>query len=65
MAEVVSETGIFTGLGAGRPTLQTTGNFDAETGDVYRMDTLFNASTPGGQTIAGYRVALGNGALAR
>ncbi len=61
MAEVVSETGIFTGLGAGRPTLQTTGNFDAETGDVYRMDTLFNASTPGGQTIAGYRVALGNG----
>jgi hypothetical protein len=61
MAEVVSETGIFTGLGSGRPTLQTTGNFDAETGDVYRMDTLFNASTPSGQTIAGYRVALGNG----
>ena len=32
MAEVVSETGIFTGLGAGRPTLQTAGNFDAEDG---------------------------------
>ena len=61
MAEVVSETGIFTGLGAGRPTLQTTGNFDAEAGDVYRMDTLFNAAAPSGQTIASYRVALGNG----
>ena len=29
------------------------------TGDIYRMNDLFKGSAPTGQTIAGYRVALG------
>ena len=37
----------------------TAGMFTAVTGDIYRMSELFKASAPTGQTIAGYRVALG------
>ena len=61
MADVVAESGIFVGLGAGRPTVRTVGNFDATTGDVYRMGALFAASAPKSQTIQAYRVALGEG----
>jgi hypothetical protein len=39
--------------------LQTDGNFTAKAGDIYRMSDLFKASAPAGQTIAGFRVALG------
>ena len=60
IAGIVQEAGIFTGfVGSTRPTLQTDGNFTAVTGDIYRMSDLFKASAPTGQTIAGYRVALG------
>ena len=55
---MVAESGIFTGLGTGRPTLQTDGNFTAVSGDTFRMGDLFQASAPSGQTIAGYRVVL-------
>ncbi len=58
VAALVTETSIFAGLGAGRPTLQTDGNFTAAGGDVYRLNDLFSASAPTGQTIAGYRVVL-------
>jgi hypothetical protein len=37
------------------------GNFTAKGGDTYRMGDLFKASASAGQTIAGYRVALGDG----
>jgi hypothetical protein len=59
---IVQQAGIFSGFGgSARPTLQTDGNFSAVGGDVYRMGALFKASAPTGQTIAGYRVALGDG----
>lgn len=61
VARIASEAGILTGFGAGRPTLQTGGNFTAMTGDVFRIDDLFQAKAPDGQTVAGYRVAIGNG----
>ena len=66
VAAIVQQAGIFTGFGGtARPGLQTDGNFNAVAGDVYRLDSLFQASSPGGQAIAGYRVALdgGNGTL--
>jgi hypothetical protein len=57
---IVQQAGIFTGfVGTTRPTVQTDGNFTAIAGDIYRMSDLFKASAPTGQTIAGYRVALG------
>ena len=46
-------------VGSTRSTLQTDGNFTAVAGDIYRMSDLFKASAPTGQTIAGFRVALG------
>jgi acetolactate synthase regulatory subunit len=58
---VVKEASILTGLGSGRPTLSTDGNFTAGAGDTYRVGDLFKASAPTGQSIAGYRVALGDG----
>jgi hypothetical protein len=61
VARIASEAGILTGFGTGRPTVQTDGNFTAMAGDVFRMDDLFQARAPNGQTIAGYRVAVGNG----
>ena len=60
VANVVTEAGIFSGIGSGRPTLNTVGNFTAAAADVYRLTDLFQASAPSGQTIAGYRVALGD-----
>jgi hypothetical protein len=62
IAGIVQQSGIFIGFGgSARPTVQTDGNFTATAGDVYRMSGLFKASVPTGQTIAGYRVALGDG----
>ena len=59
---IVQQAGIFSGFGGpARPSLQTDGNFTAVAGDVYRMSALFKASAPTGETIAGYRVALGDG----
>ena len=61
-ASIVQQAGIFTGIGGStRPTMQTEGNFTADAGDVYRMNTLFSASAPTGQTIVGYRVGLAAG----
>jgi len=58
---LAQQAAIFTGWsGAARPTLQTDGNFDTKSGDSYRMSALFAGSAPTGQTIAGYRVALGD-----
>ena len=37
------------------------GSFTAASGDVYRLDALFRGKAPSGQTIAGYRIALGAG----
>jgi hypothetical protein len=60
IAGIVQQAGIFTGfVGSTRSTLQTDGNFTAVTGDVFRMSNLFEASAPAGQTLAGFRVALG------
>ena len=60
IVSIVQGAGIFNGfVGSTRPTLQTDGNFTAIAGDIYRMSDLFKASAPTGQTIAGYRVALG------
>jgi hypothetical protein len=57
---IVQQAAIFTGfVGSTRPTLQTDGNFTAAAGDTFRMSGLFNASASTGQTIAGFRVALG------
>jgi hypothetical protein len=61
VANIASEAGILTGFGSGRPTVQTDGNFTSVAGDVFRVDDLFQASAPSGQTLAGYRVAVGNG----
>src|SRR5579859_4918279 len=62
IADVVSQAGIFTGfVGSGQPTLQTDGNFTAVSGERYRLSDLFAASAPSGQTVAQYRVALGDG----
>lgn len=61
VAGIASEAGILTGFGTGRPTVRTDGNFTAVAGDVFRIDDLFRASAPSGQTFAGYRVAVGNG----
>jgi hypothetical protein len=59
---IAQQAGIFTGWsGTTRPTLQTDGNFTAVTGETYRMGDLFKGSAPAGQTVAGYRVALGAG----
>ena len=66
VAGIVQQAGIFTGFGGtARPSLQTDGNFTAAAGDVYRLNSLFQASSPSGHAIAGYRVALdgGNGTL--
>ncbi len=53
---------IFSGLtGTTRPTLATQGNFTAVAGDVYTLSSLFKATAPAGNSIAGYRVALGDG----
>jgi hypothetical protein len=38
-----------------------TGTFTADTGDVYRLADLLQGTAPTGQTVAGYRVALGSG----
>jgi hypothetical protein len=62
IVSIAQQAGIFTGWsGAAQPTLQTDGNFAAQGGDSYRMSALFRASASAGQTIAGYRVALGDG----
>src|SRR5579871_872932 len=37
------------------------GSFTADSGDRYRVGDLFHGSAPTGQTVAGYRVALGSG----
>jgi hypothetical protein len=37
------------------------GSFTAVAGDIFRLDDLFSGSAPTGQSIAGYRVALGGG----
>jgi hypothetical protein len=58
---VVKEAAILIGFGSARPSVQTDGNFTAAGGDVYRVDDLFRGKAPIGQTIAGYRVALGAG----
>jgi hypothetical protein len=59
---IAKEAGILTGgFGTAQPTLQTEGNFTAAKGDVFRMSDLFRASAPTGKTIAGYRLALGDG----
>ncbi len=61
IAGIVQQAGIFTGwTGSARSTLQTDGSFTAITGDIFRMSDLFKASAPTGQTIAGFRVALGD-----
>ena len=60
----MQQAGIFTGfVGTTRPTLQTAGDFTAKAGDIYRMSDLFQATAPTGQTIAGFRVALGDVAV--
>jgi hypothetical protein len=41
--------------------VRTDGNFTAVAGDAFRIDELFQASALSGQTLAGYRVAVGNG----
>jgi hypothetical protein len=62
IVSIAQQAGIFTGWsGAARPTLQTDGNFDVKAGDSYRMSELFRGSVTAGQTLAGYRVALGDG----
>lgn len=61
VANIASEAGILTGFGSGRPTVRTDGNFTAVSGDVFRVDDLFQASSSSGQPIAGYRVAVGDG----
>jgi hypothetical protein len=61
IAAVVKETNILTGVGSGRPTLNTEGNFTAIAGDIYRLGDLFKGTASTGQTVAGYRVALGGG----
>ena len=62
---IAQQAGIFTGfVGSTRPTLQTGGNFTAKAGDIFRMSDLFKASAPSGQTLAGFRVALGGVASA-
>ncbi len=62
IADIAGEASILTGFaGAGRPTLQTVGNFTAETSGTYRLNDLYQAAAPSGQTIAGYRVALSDG----
>jgi hypothetical protein len=58
---LVKEAGILTGIGSGRPTLTTDGNFTAVADDTYRLGSLFKGSAPAGQSIAGYRVAMGGG----
>ena len=61
IASIVQQAGIFTGfVGTTRSALQTDGNFTAKSGDIYRMGDLFQATAPTGQTIAGFRVALGD-----
>src|SRR5476649_1714751 len=35
------------------------GSFTAVAGDIYRLADLFKGSAPAGQSVAGYRVALG------
>ena len=63
IASIVQQAGIFSGfVGTTRSALQTDGNFTAKAGDIYRMGDLFKASAPTGQTIAGFRVALGEAA---
>ena len=55
VVSIVQEAGIFTGLAnAGRPTLQTAGNFTAVAGDIYRLDSLFKANAATGKSIAAY-----------
>jgi hypothetical protein len=61
VAAVVKEAGVLTGFGSGRPTLSTDGNFTAVAGDIYRLGSLFKGNAPAGQSIAGYRIALGSG----
>jgi hypothetical protein len=41
VANIASEAGILTGVGAGRPTVQSDGNFTTVSGDVFRVDDLF------------------------
>jgi hypothetical protein len=63
IGSIVQQAGIFTGFaGKARPVLQTDGNFAAAAGDTYRVGDLFRASAAKGETITGYRLALGNGA---
>ena len=53
---------IFTGFnGAGRPTLNTVGNFTSDGSDAYSVSDLFTATPPSGGTVVGYKVALGDG----
>jgi hypothetical protein len=62
IADVVSQAEILTGfVGSQRPSVQTDGNFTAASGETYRLSDLFHANAPTGQTIAQYRVALGDG----
>ena len=64
VAAIAQQAGIFSGWdGASRPSLQTDGNFTAQAGDAYRMSDLFRGSTSDGQTIAGFRLALGAAAF--
>ena len=59
---VVKQAGILVGwTGASRPTLQSDGNFTTEAANAYRMSDLFTGGAPTGQTLADYRVALGDG----
>lgn len=59
---IVKEAAILDGgFGTAQPSLQTNGNFTAAAGDVFRLGDLFQAAAPTGKSIAGYRVALGQG----
>ncbi len=62
IVSLAQEAAIFTGLsGSPPPSLRTDGNFTAAEGDMFGMGDLFQGAAPDGQTIAGYRVAMGGG----
>jgi hypothetical protein len=65
-AAIVREANVLTGTGSGTPQLATVGNLTGIAGDTYSLGALFKATGANGQSISGYRVALGgagNGTL--
>jgi hypothetical protein len=58
LTTLAQQASIFTGTGGARPSLSTTGNFTAASGDAFGLSDLFQSSVPTGQTLKDYEVAL-------